>query len=223
MTFPVIATDGKAIVLDLSRGSMMLGEKLAGMDIDRFSQLVNDAMSQAGTRFAFGRYAEDREIYSTDHFDSADSEESRSIHLGLDVFCVAGTPVCTPLDATIEIIANNTQELDYGPMLVLKHGNGDKRFFSLYGHLNLDSISHLQVGQHINAGEQIATVGSPPENGNWPPHLHFQLILDLLDQGRDFPGGTYPSQTDFWLKLSPSPAKFFPECDATQLNCVPGD
>jgi murein DD-endopeptidase MepM/ murein hydrolase activator NlpD len=220
-TAPIIKTDGKAIVLDLSRGSRTLGEDLAGINIDRFSELANDAMSRAGTAYAFGRYGEDREIYSNEHFDSDESGESRSIHMGIDVFCVAGTPVAAPLDATIEIIANNTQELDYGPMLILKHGTGKKCFFSLYGHLNLDSISHLEIDQFVSAGEQIAAVGSPPENGNWPPHLHFQLILDLQNLGRNFPGVAYPSQADHWLRLSPSPAAFFPECDPAQLNCMP--
>lgn len=219
-THPVIETDGNAIVLDLSRGSMMLGESLAGIDINRFSEQINTAMESAGTDFAFGRYAEDRELYSNEHFDNDQSGESRSIHMGIDLFCVAGMPVFAPLDATIEVVANNTQELDYGPMLILKHGESDKRFFTLYGHLSLDSISHLEPGHLVAAGEQIAAVGSPPENGNWPPHLHFQLILDLQNLGRDFPGVAYPSQTDHWLRLSPSPAEFFPECAPDALNCV---
>lgn len=219
-THPVIETDGDAIVLDLSRGSMMLGEQLAGIDIDRFSELVNGAMVSAGTDFAFGRYAEDRELYSNEHFDDDESGESRSIHMGIDLFCVAGTPVFAPLDATIEVIANNAQELDYGPMLILKHGKDDRCFFTLYGHLSLEGISHLEAGQHVGAGDRIATVGSPPENGNWPPHLHFQLILDLQNLGKDFPGVAYPSQTDHWLRLSPSPAEFFPECAPDALNCM---
>ncbi len=30
--------------------------------------------------------------------------------------------------------------------------------------------------------------GLAPTNGDWAPHVHFQIILDLLDLGRDFPG-----------------------------------
>lgn len=214
-----IATDGRAIVLDLSRGSTALGEELANIDVDRFGQLINAAMAKAGTSFAFGRYGEDRELYNSEHFDSHEAAESRSVHMGIDVFCAAGTIVRAPLDGQLAIIANNQQELDYGPMLVLQHGANDSRFYSLYGHLSLQSIAPLRAGQAITAGEPIAAVGSPPENGNWPPHLHFQVIADLLGLGKDFPGVACASEREFWLAVSPSPARFFPERGADELNC----
>ena len=215
----IINTDDNTIVLDLSRGSLALGEPLADIDVDHFSVLVDKAMADAGTRFAYGRYAEDRELYNNDHFDSDAAAESRSIHMGVDVFCTAGTPVFAPLDGTLEIMANNTRELDYGPMLILRHAADDSRFYTLYGHLSLESITSRTHGEPIRAGEQIATVGSPPTNGNWPPHLHFQLILDLLEYGKDFPGVAYPAEKAYWLKLSPSPERFFPDCDPAELNC----
>jgi hypothetical protein len=215
-----ITSDGKAIVLDLSRGSTDLGESLVNIDVDRFSRLVDTAMTNAGTVFAFGRYAEDRELYNNENFDNDDSPESRSIHMGIDLFCDAGTAVVAPLEGSIAVIANNTAELDYGPMLILRHSAGKHSFYSLYGHLDLASIAARQIGQKIAAGEQIAAVGNPPQNGNWPPHLHFQLILDLLGLGKDFPGVAYPDDADFWLTASPSPACFFSEIAAARLNCA---
>ena len=221
---PVIRTDGKAIVLDLSKGSMALGESLQNIAIGRFSELVEQAMAGANTTFAFGRYGEERELYQNKNFYDADSFERRSIHLGIDLFCATNTPVMSPLDAEVAIIANNKAELDYGPMLILRHDTKTSEvFYTLYGHLCLKSLADLAVGQVIAAGEQIAAVGSPPENGNWPPHLHFQIILDLLDLGADFPGVAYPGQRDAWQALSPSPAVFFPECDPTWLNCELAD
>ena len=76
--------------------------------------------------------------------------------------------------------------------------------------MELNSITSLKQGQSIRAGEVIARVGSPPENGNWPPHLHFQLIIDLLNLGTDFPGVALLSEKDIWLTLSPCPGMFFP-------------
>ena len=43
------------------------------------------------------------------------------------------------------------------------------------------------------------------ENGGWPPHLHFQIILDLLDLDADFPGVAFASQRAVWTSLSPDP------------------
>jgi len=219
MTSTIIKTDGRAIVLDLSSGAELCGEDIAGHGVAELGELINRTMMEAGTAFSFGRYAEPRDLYSNDDFASGDSEESRTIHMGIDLFCVANTPVCSPLDATVEIVANNARELDYGPMVILRHSvESGSDFFTLYGHLSMDTLERVSQGQEISAGEQIATVGAPPTNGNWPPHLHFQLINDLLDLGIDFPGVALKSQQDYWLGLSPSPASFFPECDAASLE-----
>jgi len=213
----IIQTDGAAIILDLSIGSDALGEPLKNLPVDRFSQLVDRAMLSADSGFAFGRWGEPRDLYSSGLF--ANDAEPRIIHMGVDLFCRAGTPVYAPLDGRIHIKTNNKAELDYGPMLVLQHEttNGEV-FYSLYGHLSLAGVSHVDEGQTVSAGERIATVGSPPENGNWPPHLHFQLILDLLDRGADFPGVCLRSEQEKWLGLSPLPAMFFSECDGQLLD-----
>lgn len=216
---PVIHTDGSSLVLDLSLGSMMLGEPLSGLGVDRFGQLINKACADAGTEIAYGRWGERREVYGNDLFASSGSEAMRDVHLGVDVFCAPGTAVHAPMTGTVHIKANNAQELDYGPMIVLDHEiGGGHSFYTLYGHLALASVDDLEPGQRIGAGEQFAEVGAPPENGNWPPHLHFQLILDLLGLGAAFPGVAFPAQQDAWLALSPSPARFFPDCDPQALD-----
>lgn len=216
---PIINTDGKAIVLDLSTGSRLQGEPVVDLNVDQLGRLIDETMAEAGTGFAFGRYAEPRDLYNNEHFVDGNAAESRTVHMGIDLFCNAGTPVFAPLAGKVELLANNARELDYGPLLVLAHEDdqGDA-FFTLYGHLGLDVLDTVGAGQFVNAGEQIATVGAPPSNGNWPPHLHFQLILDLADHGADFPGVARASEQDYWLGLSPSPAAFFPECAADTLE-----
>ena len=219
MSSAIIKTDDRAIVLDLSAGAKLCDQDIAELDVATLGDLINKTMADAGTAFSFGRYAEPRELYSNDNFASDSLDESRTIHMGIDLFCVADTPVFSPLDATVAFVANNAKELDYGPMVILRHGaQSSKEFFTLYGHLGLDTLGHLDEGQMIRAGEQIATIGTPPTNGNWPPHLHFQLINDLLDLGIDFPGVALKSQQEYWLGLSPSPANFFPEWDAESLE-----
>jgi len=121
MPATIVKTDGRAIVLDLSTGAKLCGEDIAGIDVAELGELINRTMTSAGTAFAFGRYAEPRELYSSDNFASDASTESRTIHMGIDLFCVADTPVFSPLDATVAFVANNTNELDYGPMVILRH------------------------------------------------------------------------------------------------------
>ena len=104
-------------------------------------------------------------------------------------------------------------------MAVLQHENGaDSPFFTLFGHLGMEVLESLHIGQAVSAGQPIATIGAPPQNGDWPPHLHFQLIRDLKGLGVDFPGVASESQRDYWLDLSPSPAAFFPDCAPQALE-----
>ena len=215
---PIIDTDDRAIVLDLSAGSMVLGESLNKLPVERFSELLTQKLAASGTGFAYGRWGEKREVYSSDLFVSDDLSRHRDIHLGIDVFCKAGTPVRAPLNGRVRVIANNARELDYGPLLILEHQLGEIGFFTLYGHLSLASIAERSVGEIVSAGASIACVGSPPENGNWAPHLHFQLIHELLDLDADFPGVASEAEKAKWLSLSPLPAAFFPECDASALD-----
>jgi murein DD-endopeptidase MepM/ murein hydrolase activator NlpD len=219
---PIVATDGKSVVLDLSVGSRLRGQEINNLGVAEFSRLIDEVMQAADTAFAFGRYAEPRELYNNENFDSDESDESRTIHMGLDLFCAADTPVYAPLGGTVELLHNNASELDYGPMLVLRHATDTRQvFYTLYGHLSLDTLTAIKRGQEVSAGEQIATVGSAPHNGNWPPHLHLQLILDLLDLDADFPGVACKSKQDHWLTLSPSPAVFFPQHDVKSLEYPP--
>ena len=41
------------------------------------------------------------------------------------------------------------------------------------------------------------------------PHLHFQLMLSLLDFQDDFPGVVYPNQKNIWSGFCPDPNLLF--------------
>jgi 4-aminobutyrate aminotransferase-like enzyme/Ser/Thr protein kinase RdoA (MazF antagonist) len=194
-------------VLDLSVGSRELGGLDVLEDVARFGRLIVDGMKRARARVAVGRYDEARPIYVAPAF-RAERGEPRTVHLGIDLFVEAGTEVRAPLEGKVQSFAVNDLPLDYGPTILLEHetDSGD-RFFTLYGHLSPDSLHGLEKGRGVGRGEVIARVGRPPSNGNWPPHLHFQVVLDLLGKEGDFPGVAAPSERDLWLALSPNPAR----------------
>jgi 4-aminobutyrate aminotransferase-like enzyme/Ser/Thr protein kinase RdoA (MazF antagonist) len=195
-------------VFDLSVGSTFLGADPAGAGADALSQSIFMEMERAGVSVGIGRYDEPRLLYSAPHFGAgADpTGERRTIHLGMDLFVKPGTPVHAPLDGTVHLVANNAAPLDYGPLVILRHETGDREeFFTLYGHLAEQALRELKTGQRISCGERFARVGELAENGGWPPHLHFQVILDLLDLGADFPGVAFSSQRAVWASLSPDP------------------
>jgi 4-aminobutyrate aminotransferase-like enzyme len=91
-------------------------------------------------------------------------------------------------------------------MMILRHQTDDGvEFFTLYGHLSRESLDGQYPGRVIKAGDQIATLGSADVNVGWTPHLHLQIITDLLGLGTDFPGVGRPSQRRVWTSLCPDP------------------
>jgi len=197
------------VIFDLSAGSSELGNLAQVSNVELFTHRIFDRMKAANSSVGIGRYNEARLIYSSDIFKSAgnDGPEWRTIHLGLDVFMETGSPVLAPLDGVVHSFRNNSSPLDYGPTIILQHTIAGKQltFFTLYGHLSADSLDGLYEGKSIAQGMPFAKIGSHAVNGGWPPHLHFQIITDMLDRTGEFPGVARPSQRDVWLSLSPDP------------------
>jgi 4-aminobutyrate aminotransferase-like enzyme/Ser/Thr protein kinase RdoA (MazF antagonist) len=197
-----------SIVFDLSVGSTFLGADPFAAEPNALTGKIFQEMKRARVNVGVGRYDEARMLYTSPLFGESDNPtlERRTIHLGIDLFAEPGKPLHAPLDGVVEIIANNTAPLDYGPLVILRHETSDgEEFFTLYGHLTRDALSSLKAGQRVARGEMFAHVGAAQENGGWTPHVHFQVILDLLELGADFPGVAYASQRAAWTSLSPDP------------------
>lgn len=151
-----------------------------------------------------GGYMEDRLIYKrSKHFDN--DGEPRSIHLGIDIWIEAGMPIYSPLPGVIHSFKNNETFGDYGPTLILEHLIEGETFYTLYGHLSSDSIQNKEKGQQVRRGDIIAKIGTDTVNGGWPPHLHFQLITDMLGNEGDFQGVAPPSAKEYFHKLCIDP------------------
>ncbi|HET7504022.1 MAG TPA: aminotransferase class III-fold pyridoxal phosphate-dependent enzyme [Kofleriaceae bacterium] len=196
------------LVLDLGIASPLVHGDPQGNDEPAFTERVFAAMRASGARVAVGRYDEPRLLYTTPAFAAGDGTlaEHRTIHLGLDLFAEAGTPVHAPLDGTVHAADEHAIRLDYGGVIMLRHETSEGvPFYTLYGHLSRASFAHLQIGQRVARGEPIARLGRPDENGGWSPHLHLQLITDLLGLGSDFPGVATPTRRDVWRSVSPDP------------------
>jgi len=197
-----------SVVLDLSVGSTFLGADPRAPETPELTEKIFRAMKSAGACVGVGRYDEPRLLYTSPLFGASGNptDERRTVHLGMDFFVEPGAPIGAPLDGVVHAVANNSAPLDYGPVVILGHEtNRSEEFFTLYGHLSKEALGDLKVGQRIARGQQFARVGSTQENGGWTPHLHFQVILDLLELGADFPGVARASQRAVWTGLSPDP------------------
>lgn len=155
---------------------------------------------------AFGGYLERRGIYNrSDYFNQPDPIKERNIHLGLDLWIEAATPIYAPLKGVIHSFKNNTNYGDYGPTLILRHQAEDYEFYTLYGHLSLESLAEKEKGQTLSKGQYIANLGTAEVNGDYPPHLHFQIIRDIKDYKGDFPGVSNQLDLELYKNNCPDP------------------
>jgi len=209
------------VVFDLGTASPILHGDTRENEEPKLTKRLNAIVEEAGARAGIGQYDEARYIYTAPEFATGDAptDETRTIHLGIDLFAEARTPIRAPLDGTVVAFADNAAYQDYGPVVVLEHeietqkaesgkqkAVKDKiKFYTLYGHLTRESLKSLKVGQKIKHGQKFAEVGSADVNGGWTPHLHFQVMVDLLNLGLDFPGVALASQRSVWLDFCPNP------------------
>ena len=171
-----------------------------------FTEYVFGKLKAAGAVVGMGGYNEHRVIYRrSKHFGSTETEP-REIHLGVDLWAEAGTTVFAPTDGVVHSFQDNDRFGDYGPTIILQHDINGKPLYSLYGHLTRTSLDGLYEGKVFRAGEKLAQIGPYPENGDWPPHLHFQLITDLLGNRGDFPGVCSLADREQFLAICPNPA-----------------
>jgi len=193
----------KILLMDFTANNKTLPPQTVN-STDSFSTYVNEQLQSAGALYGIGGYNELRTLYArSEVFDSTD--EPRRLHLGIDIWGAAGTPVFTPMNGTVHSIAFNNRFGDYGATIILRHELHAVIFHTLYGHLSLASLAPLTSGQFISAGLQIATFGVPAENGYWPPHLHFQIITDMEGMLGDYPGVCKFSEKEKYLANCPDP------------------
>ncbi|MET4142909.1 peptidoglycan DD-metalloendopeptidase family protein [Pedobacter sp. UYP1] len=173
-------------------------------DTSVFSSWVTKKLGDTHSRYGIGGYDEHRTIYSRSiHFDTV--EEPRRLHLGVDIWGPAGTSVYNFFDAQVHSFKNNDHFGDYGATIILEYQLGELTLYALYGHLSLQSLEGLEVGQFIAGGTLFASFGIPAENGNWPPHLHFQLMFDMQGKNGDYPGVCQFSNKAVYLANCPDP------------------
>ncbi len=88
-------------------------------------------------------------------------------HTGTDIAASKGTPIKVVASGTVTFAERNGS---YGNLIKVSHGNGVETWYAhcdkLYG----------TVGQEVNAGDVIASVGSTGNSTG--PHLHLEIRID---------------------------------------------
>ncbi|WP_370392228.1 peptidoglycan DD-metalloendopeptidase family protein [uncultured Winogradskyella sp.] len=211
--FPILGENSKNyryLSLDLSTEN----EDLSKVDVSSSNALEGYIWSQLKAKqahAAYGGYLERRGIYNrSTYFNQSDPKTERNIHLGIDIWIEAETPIYLPLQGELHSFKNNTNFGDYGPTIVVKHTIEGFEFYTLYGHLSLESLKDKRVGETLAKGQEIGTLGAADVNGDYPPHLHFQVILDLQGFKGDYPGVSNTMDLEFYKANCPNPIYLAP-------------
>ncbi|HET8829702.1 MAG TPA: peptidoglycan DD-metalloendopeptidase family protein [Pelobium sp.] len=203
--YPLVDFDAdfeKFITLDFTANNNALTAELLE-NTPLFCNYMDSELSKESAKFGIGGYMEHRTVYArSKHFDGA-AGEPRRLHLGVDVWGKALTSVYAFMDATVHSFAFNDNFGDYGATIILQHSLENTTFYSLYGHLSLQSLDGLSKGMFIKKGTKFCEFGITTENGHWPPHLHFQLMTNMEGREGDYPGVAKLSEKELWLSKIP--------------------
>ncbi len=191
-----------ALDLSVTNEHLAQNKPATAQDYERY---IQQHLDNHQAQIAFGGYNETRNLYQRSTVFKNDNTDERNIHIGLDLWINEAAPIYAALDGKIHSFQNNEALGDYGPTIILQHIIDGFTFHTLYGHLSLDSLKEKKVGTFVKKGQQIATLGLPPINGDYAPHLHFQIIIDMENKTGDYPGVCSSKTLAFYLQNSPDP------------------
>ncbi|AWI26539.1 peptidoglycan DD-metalloendopeptidase family protein [Flavobacterium pallidum] len=198
----------KYVAIDLSEKQTDHSRKFLE-DPNHFQSFIDDYLRTNNALVAYGGYNEKRTLYHHNELFNDEESAERNMHIGFDFWAKAGTKVVAPLDATVHSFDYNTGEGNYGPTVILEHQIDGHHFYTLYGHLSIESIENIEIGDHIGRNQVFASIGDMSVNGNYAPHLHFQIIIDLEGYFGDYPGVSSEDDLPHYLKNCPDPDLLF--------------
>ena len=164
--------------------------------------------TENNVQLGIGPWGEKRTVYTDTAFESRFIEGQRRIHhLGVDLFMPAGTPLYTPLAATVVSVEIEREPLGYGGLVKLEHRpEGCPPFVTLWGHMAHEALGRLKPGERLEAGDLVGHMGDIHENGGWTPHLHFEMTTDINLSATEILGVGEAAYLDVWADVFPDVA-----------------
>lgn len=200
------------IAIDFSESNIDLQNHSIENAVD-YEIYIQKHLDKNNAKIAFGGYNEVRNLYKRSTVFKNNETEERNVHIGLDLWINKQATIHAALDGEIHSFQNNTSLGDYGPTLILKHEVDGFVFHTLYGHLSEESLENKKMGKKITSGEKIGTLGLPPINGDYAPHLHFQIIIDMENKMGDYPGVSSKINLEYYNQNCPNPELLLKICE----------
>lgn len=189
------------IELDLSKNSSISKavEDLNSTDFENY--LFNNILQG---KIGYGGYLEERNFYRRSEV-FRKGFEYRSVHLGIDIWTHAEQEIYTPIDCEVHSFKNNNNLNDYGATIIVKGFINNSPIHLLFGHLSMKSLQHISKKKIYKKGECLGWLGNRFENGGWPPHLHFQAIINMFGMEGDYIGVCAEQEREIFIQNCPNP------------------
>jgi LysM repeat protein len=127
-----------------------------GLKISNFERLLVNPCSYASY-----------ENYYSSPINSGRKTQNLHGYNAVDLAAPSGTAIHAAADGTVIISRNGGYNGGYGMYVVISHPNGTQ---TLYGHMSKNLV---EVGEHVNQGEQIGAVGNTGKSTG--AHVHFEI------------------------------------------------
>lgn len=145
---------------------------------------------------SYGGWFEDRSILWKGHY----MEHGQTFHLGVDFNVPPRTRTYSPVAGVVtEVWVDPDDNGGWGGRVMIKLKKG---LHMILAHLGTIAV---KVGDKVEEGSFIGTVGTPSVNGNWFPHLHVQMVRGSL-RGIDGYGEFSPAMQ----RRFPDPMQYVP-------------
>ncbi|MBK5215573.1 MAG: peptidoglycan DD-metalloendopeptidase family protein [Candidatus Pacebacteria bacterium] len=186
--------------IDLTKNNILLDAKVC-------QEFVDDIHQKYSLDFSYGGWMEERNHFLRGAYIDA---QNKFIHLGVDINVPTGTEVATDFKAEVVKIGDDFDpEAGWGPHVILK--NLTQSVYIIYGHLDRNIL--CAEGDILDKNTIFATVGFPPENGNWFPHLHVQCISneyynEIEKEIEKLDGYGYKNEIELNAKRHPDPMEY---------------
>ena len=200
-----------AVVFDLSVGSPVFQSPEQATDVRGDDGEALRRAREAAERSSVSAATTRRGSSTTsDAFAGAERRTSRAAHgpLAIDLFREPGSPVYAPLRRHGPQRARQRR----APRLRARPSSSSTpRRARRPSSPSTDTSRGLgrgPVSRHAEspAGQRIGAIGPPPENGDWPPHVHFQILADCPRLRRETsPAWPRRASAATWLSLCPDP------------------
>lgn len=178
-------------------------------DQNKFQSALDKEKEKHNFDIIVSEYLENREQMFRALWYDGMVQQNRFFHLWLDLTVPKSTVIHAPIDWVVYEAGYEAGDWNYGWYIILEHTSGESVYYSLYWHLDKDTLE-VKTWDTISAGRVLWYIWWMNTNWGYFYHLHLQVITKKW-KDRWFLFKWYCTDTDLQeiSQLAPNPSFLF--------------